>query len=250
MRPLNALKRYGIKKSVSYLLQSMKYSMLDVKLDHESQKIVQEFKDTSVRALEIESAIDYAFKWNYRGYSITPLQEKEEFLEFSRYIRNNINELKMVAEVGTANGGTAFLLSRLVSPHSTIITIDLHRYKEWKYEIMSNFAIKSDSKIEFVTGDTRSEDTLKLFEEKLKGRELDLLFIDGDHRYLGVKKDFENLSRYVRRGGIIAFHDIVPGKDNEVPIFWEELRCDYTCVEFKAKASGWGGIGVIKWEPE
>lgn len=38
-------------------------------------------------------------------------------------------------------------------------------------------------------------------------REYDLLVIDGDHSYAGVKSDFENYSPFVRQGGFIIFDD-------------------------------------------
>ena len=41
-------------------------------------------------------------------------------------------------------------------------------------------------------------------------RVIDFLFIDGDHTYEGVKRDFEMCSLLVRKGGIIAFLDTVP----------------------------------------
>ena len=37
---------------------------------------------------------------------------------------------------------------------------------------------------------------------------IDLLFIDGDHSYEGVKADILNWSVFIKEGGIIAFHDI------------------------------------------
>lgn len=36
---------------------------------------------------------------------------------------------------------------------------------------------------------------------------IDLLFIDGDHSYEGVKDDWENFSPFVKKGGWIYFHD-------------------------------------------
>lgn len=36
---------------------------------------------------------------------------------------------------------------------------------------------------------------------------LDLLFIDGDHSYLGVKKDLEHYVKKLRPGGILLLHD-------------------------------------------
>ena len=43
------------------------------------------------------------------------------------------------------------------------------------------------------------------------GKPLDFLFIDGDHAFKGVKSDFQLYSELVRPGGLIAFHDIIPG---------------------------------------
>jgi len=42
---------------------------------------------------------------------------------------------------------------------------------------------------------------------------IDALFIDGDHTYDAVKKDFDQWLPFVKKGGIIFFHDsnIVPG---------------------------------------
>lgn len=40
-----------------------------------------------------------------------------------------------------------------------------------------------------------------------KDQMIDLLFIDADHSYEGVSADWKNWSPFVRKGGIIAFHD-------------------------------------------
>ena len=40
-----------------------------------------------------------------------------------------------------------------------------------------------------------------------KDQMIDLLFIDADHSYKGVSGDWKNWSPFVRKGGIIAFHD-------------------------------------------
>ena len=41
---------------------------------------------------------------------------------------------------------------------------------------------------------------------------IDALFIDGDHEYSCVKRDFERFSPFVKEGGVVLFHDIVfPG---------------------------------------
>lgn len=40
-----------------------------------------------------------------------------------------------------------------------------------------------------------------------RDQKIDLLFIDADHSYKGVSSDWKNWSPFVRKGGIIAFHD-------------------------------------------
>jgi MMP 1-O-methyltransferase len=42
-------------------------------------------------------------------------------------------------------------------------------------------------------------------------REIDLLFIDGDHSYDAVKLDFLQWSTFVRPGGYVCFHDVIFG---------------------------------------
>ena len=43
----------------------------------------------------------------------------------------------------------------------------------------------------------------------LAGREIDLLFIDGDHNYHGVSHDYLKFGDSVKSGGLLVFHDYV-----------------------------------------
>jgi predicted O-methyltransferase YrrM len=45
-------------------------------------------------------------------------------------------------------------------------------------------------------------------EALLGGRSIDVLFIDGDHSTEGMLQDFRDYAPLVRKGGIIAVHDI------------------------------------------
>jgi predicted O-methyltransferase YrrM len=55
--------------------------------------------------------------------------------------------------------------------------------------------------------------------------EVDFMFIDGDHTYEGVKKDWELYSPMVRKGGVIAFHDIIEARPHiGVGRLFEELK--------------------------
>ena len=82
-----------------------------------------------------------------------------------------------------------------------------------------------------------------------KTAEGNFLFIDGDHTYEGVKKDFEMYRPLVKKGGLITFHDIVSGPAENVggvPRFWKEVLKNFNHKEFvKAWDQNGYGIGVI-----
>lgn len=76
--------------------------------------------------------------------------------------------------------------------------------------------------------------------------DISFLFIDGDHSYEGVKKDFEMYSPLVKKGGIIAFHDALYHHDGteEVDTFWDEIKHKYKYLEIKESPHS-TGIGII-----
>ena len=57
-----------------------------------------------------------------------------------------------------------------------------------------------------------------------RGGNLDMLFVDGDHRYEGVLVDWLLYNHLVSPGGLIAFHDAVAGISHAgVPKLLEQL---------------------------
>uniref|UniRef100_A0A6C0I316 Methyltransferase n=1 Tax=viral metagenome TaxID=1070528 RepID=A0A6C0I316_9ZZZZ len=71
------------------------------------------------------------------------------------------------------------------------------------------------------------------FKNFIKNTHFDLIFIDGDHSYNGVKNDYE-ISK--NSGSIFVFHDIVSDECPGVVQFWNELKANngniYTFFEF------------------
>lgn len=102
-----------------------------------------------------------------------------------------------------------------------------------------------------VRGDSQDPRILEHVKSVLGERQIDFLFIDGDHTYKAVKKDFELYAPLVRRGGMIAFHDIGldPVVDSrwvglvEVKTLWEEIRDKYKYREYRSETGT--GTGVI-----
>jgi predicted O-methyltransferase YrrM len=159
-----------------------------------------------------------------------------------------------IVEIGTAKGGTLFLWTRIASANSHIISIDLPAgqfgggYPPWRIPLYKSFAL-SNQKLDLIRADSHSEETLTRTRELLGGKEIDLLFIDGDHTYEGVKRDFEMYSPMVAQRGIIAIHDIVDhGPESGVGVskYWDQIKQKYPHVEFKADENQrWAGIGVL-----
>ena len=68
-----------------------------------------------------------------------------------------------------------------------------------------------------------------------KDKEFNFIFIDGDHRYEGVKADFEAWSPLVRSGGEIGFHDCQKPEIDRVveESGWELVNHIYTLKVIK-----------------
>lgn len=164
-------------------------------------------------------------------------------------------DARVVVEIGTAKGGTLLLLARSAHPHATLISVDLpdgsfgEGYPVWRGPIYRRFALPTQT-LTLVRADSHLDSTRERVRTALEGRQIDLLFIDGDHSYEGVRNDFEDYAPLVRAGGLIAFHDIVEGPPDAVggvPRFWKELHERLGGEEIVAdRSQGTCGIGVIR----
>ena len=200
----------------------------------------------------IKGAIKFAFSFQYFGFTIRTGQVKYEIIKLLE-ILENLNS-KIILEIGTAGGGTLFLFTKIAESDATIISIDLPGgdfgggYTKWKIPIYQSFT-KRNQKIKLFREDSHNPETLEMVKNFLDGKMVDFLFIDGDHTYKGVKKDFEMYSGLVKKGGIIAFHDIIeclPEVGCEVSKYWNEIKCNYQFLEIIEDINQkWAGIGVL-----
>jgi len=193
-------------------------------------------------------------KPEYAPFTLIPAQVQYEILLFLRVLK----ELKprRILEIGTERGGTLFLFTYVADENATIISIDLppgkyrfgYSYPYWKEKVYESFSFYNQ-RIYLIRCDSHNSKTLEKVKRILRGKELDFLFIDGDHTYEGVGKDFEMYSPLVRRGGVVAFHDIVPGPPENVggvPRFWNEIKGRYRHLEIvKDWNQGGYGIGML-----
>ena len=193
----------------------------------------------------------YEGYWHYkniRAYQI-PSEVKALLKEVKK------NGASIILDIGTFDGGTLYLWTRFLEGQK-IITIDLpFPYPSAKTKLFRFF--DPNKELHFLRGSSFSNEMINKVANILKGNKIDFLFIDGDHSYEGVKKDFERYKPLVRDGGIIAFHDIVSNRYG-VSQFWNEIKHKYVSKEIIAPAQemqayartyvdkqGWGGIGVL-----
>lgn len=193
----------------------------------------------------------------WSSHFFRPLQKRAEILRLVEILR----ELGPVAicEIGAAGGGTTFLLAHASPADAVIITVDL-AFPEKRKAALRQFALPGQ-KLVCLQADSHLPESLTAVKESLAGRSLDVLYLDGDHSYEGVKADFELFSPLVRPGGLIVFHDIVPDFKSRygietssyvggVPQFWKELKASYQRVEELVEDSTQDGfgIGILHWE--
>ncbi len=192
-----------------------------------------------------------------KGYyqSLELKQNMTELLSLVNLLKEQ--KLERVCEIGTLRGGTLFIWCQLASPTASIYSIDLPGgefgggYHEKSIPFFQSFR-KPRQTLECLRGNSHSSEIKNNFSASLNGRKLDFLFIDGDHSYAGVRQDYLDYSPFVKKGGLIAFHDIVRrdgSSDIEVWKFWQELKQqDISAVEFIENAEGRRkiGIGVVR----
>lgn len=194
----------------------------------------------------IDETIDMAMDFKSRGlYRVDSVQMREEILALAKAV-DSINPATIL-EIGTCNGGTLFIWSNLAS--ELVITCDLNKSKI-REELYRSFPPDgSDCEVISLAGDSHDQTFFDKVKQSLNGRQVDFLFIDGDHTESGVRSDYNMYSPLVRPGGIIAFHDILkkqPTPNNQVYHFWKEIKKSTRTEEFVKDYSQTGfGIGII-----
>ncbi|HTG55108.1 MAG TPA: class I SAM-dependent methyltransferase, partial [Niabella sp.] len=116
---------------------------------------------------------------------------------------------QVIVEIGTANGGSLFLFTKLAKKNAIVISIDLPAgkfgggYPEYRTEFYKTFCTP-EQQMHLLRANSHDKTTLDRVKEILGDLKIDFLFIDGDHTYEGVKHDFEQYSELVADDALIA----------------------------------------------
>jgi len=160
---------------------------------------------------DIYNEISCLRKWNWRLLA-QDQSEWKSFLEFvDAYFRNRGIENPIVVEIGLM--------------HNAQKEYYVHLFNAEHIGIDCNVNAMPD-----ILGNSRHPDSMEMLELMLKGRKIDLLFIDGDHSFEAVKGDYELYGPLTKH--LVAFHDIRATNNSEVYKFWDEIKEKNTTIEF------------------
>jgi predicted O-methyltransferase YrrM len=190
--------------------------------------------------------------WRFAEAQFQPCQKPWEIQEFLAWARTG--KPRVVVEIGVARGGTSYLLMQCLPDMERYIGVDFFPRNVGQLRAFA----RPQLRIDYVRGASGAPKVVAQVEKLLGGRTIDLLFIDGDHSYAGVKRDWECYRRWVRPGGWIAFHDIrepeltpdggyANGFEVAVNQLWAEIKPVAPTREFVA-ADHKPGYGIGVWQ--
>lgn len=183
----------------------------------------------------------------YCGKGIGIWQYPNQFGPYLEYIlKLNINSY---LEIGVAAGGTFTITSELLKNNNELFksyAIDPAKPGE---TLRGGHNMFTDNFQKFLD----NNDYVKYIQDysqnlfsHISEQFFDLILIDGDHSYEGVKKDFELFKNH---GKYIVLHDIVNHNCPGVIQFWNEIKNNYEYIEFIDQYNmdkSYLGIGIIK----
>jgi predicted O-methyltransferase YrrM len=200
-----------------------------------------------------DDAVVFAMGFDVPGFDvkIAPVQVRSELTRLAHVLQRESPQV--IVEIGTARGGSLFVFAMTATDDAEIISIDLPYAPPGvgsrRERLYKAFAARKQT-VHRIRASSQEQDTIAEVKRLLGLRRVDFLFIDGDHSYEGVRADYELYAELVRPGGLIGFHDIVPGSPDlvgGVPRFWEELKRVESTEEI---VEDWGqggyGIGLVR----
>lgn len=160
----------------------------------------------------IRKRIDYAL--HKKGYAIKKILPRPSVL----FIKNKIGECPLIgAEIGTYEGDNAKSILKTLPIRKIYLIDPYEKYRDYEEDVAYNSLNSAEQKAKknlmryrekIVWIKKRSTEALKDIPNNL-----DFVYIDGNHSYKFVKGDMNNYYKKLKRGGILAGHDIENGVD-------------------------------------
>ena len=153
---------------------------------------------------------------------------------------------KVFVEIGSLEGGSAFILSKAMPKDSIIISIDPAKLEQ--RDLAFKFIKLRGQKAHQIKMKSEDPQAMESLKSLLKsyGGSIDVLFIDGSHEYKAAKFDYENYSPLVKKG-LVAMHDISLGCRNHIRVheLWAEIKQKERNCRENVNPAKIRGIGVV-----
>lgn len=223
---------------------------------------VRSLRRSRRRLNNVRELSDLALTWTGYGAcsSIRSIQIPDEQSEFFELVAQH--RPRYALEIGTCRGGTLFMIASVAAHDACLISVDLPGgihgggYTDLQTPFFQRAFPREHQSLHLVRADSAQPETTAEVRRILGTNLLDYLLIDGDHRFEAVRRDFLNYAPLVRRGGLIAFHDVAPYPERDgvdVPRLWSQIRSLAPSVTICSQSNPGhfnGGFGVFTdWNP-
>ncbi len=168
-----------------------------------------------------------------------PLQDQEELKWFTKLTMDL--GVRRYLEIGSDFGCSMYAVLANSPASSLGVSIDLqhNNFNTVKEELTTlGYSIHT------YTGDSKD---VSIIDSVRKLAPYDLILIDGDHTYDGLKSDFDN---YHNLAPVVAIHDTaLLSSQPDVHRFWEEVRIPHRSLEYSSPFSrlGYGVLFNAPW---
>lgn len=212
------------------------------------------FAKATKNIVSFNDALEFAFSSKFHPL-LEPIQIRNEIQKLCQIVAQR--NPKTILEIGSHHGGTLFLFSRIAVPDALLVSVNLTNEDLKRWRRLCECLQMKGQQIRLIDGDSHANSTMERVRSVLGSRKVDLLFIDGDHSYEGVRQDFEDYTPLVNVSGIIALHDInpdnrtrygsvTPNNSGDVHRFWTEVKKKYRHIQCVDDPNQDGyGIGIL-----
>jgi hypothetical protein len=194
----------------------------------------KEYKEELVEMIKHQTNIEIGGYKVFDGSRTHLLQSPYELPDLifalKKHEKDCGKKIKRFLEVGFASGINNTIFNKFFD-FDEVVGVDIFEKDLNGDNFLTNLKHKN---LTLVCGDSTSKRVLNIVD---KFGLFDFIFIDANHTYEYVKKDFENYIKMLDKHGVIGFHDIDNPDWPGINKFWNELKetKKYKQVEFLSK---------------
>ena len=184
-------------------------------------ELTDDYKKELIEFIRHQTNIEIGGYRMYDGTHLHVMQSPWELADFifalKKHEIDNDFKIQNFLEVGFSAGQNNSLLNKFFN-FDNIVGLDNFSSHINTGALHANLRHKN---LTLAIGDSTSKRIIDLVSKLGK---YDLIFIDANHTYEYVKKDFENFKPFLEKGGVIGFHDVDCPDWRGINKFWKELE--------------------------